>query len=70
MHYTPTKVENIKRGELVKRKETAKKLYIRGEYDRYGSKYQLTDYEDMNHTICVKKGTLLFTDWITNEDEL
>jgi hypothetical protein len=63
-------VESIKAGTLVKRTPTAKKTYLRGEYNRELKKYSLTDYNDINAEVFVKKGTVLILDWeTTNEDE-
>lgn len=53
-------VETIKQGEYVKRKADAKKVYIRGEYCRESKAYELTDAEDMNRQIYVKKGAVLY----------
>jgi hypothetical protein len=53
-------VENIKKGEYVKRSREAQKTYIRGEYDRATKRYSLTDTSDHCREIFVKSGTLLF----------
>lgn len=53
------KVEDIKRGEFVRRKVNANKTYIRGDYCRENERYSLQDTEDMCREIFVKKGTLL-----------
>lgn len=69
MNYASNKVEAIKKGELVKRTPNAKKTYIRGAYNRELNKYSLMDYSDICSEIFVKRGTLLYTDWdTTNED--
>jgi uncharacterized membrane protein YqiK len=51
-------VEEIKKGEYVRRKADAKTTYIRGAY--IGGAYSLTDAEDTNREIFVKRGTRLF----------
>ncbi len=61
------KVENIKKGVLVKRTPTAKKTYLRGDYCRENKRYSLTDYDDICSEIFVKKGTVLHLDWPTND---
>ncbi len=61
-------VENIKIGELVKRTPTSRKTYLRGEYNRFSKRYSLTDYNDISAEFQVKKGTLLFTDWDTTNE--
>lgn len=67
MSTTTAKVQDIKRGELIKRSATSKKTYLRGEYNREVKRYELSDYDDISRSILVKKDTVLFTDWITNE---
>jgi hypothetical protein len=68
--YQQNKVENIKKGELIKRTPTAKTAYLRGDFCRVNKKYILTDYNDISRSIYVKKGTILFETWDTsNEDE-
>jgi hypothetical protein len=69
MEYASQRVEAIKQGELVKRNPTAKKTYLRGEYNRESKKYSLTDYNDINAEFQVKKGTVLFTDWDTSNED-
>jgi hypothetical protein len=63
------KVENIKRGELVKRKATAKKTFVRGDYYRESKRYELQDYDDVGSFIYVKKGTILALNWPTPDEE-
>ena len=53
-------VEALPKGEYVKRKPEANKVYRRGEYDRSAKRYSLIDCDDINHEITVKAGTLLF----------
>jgi hypothetical protein len=57
---TPAKVEDIKKGEFVKRKADAKKVYKRGSYDASSKRYSLLDVEDISSEIFVKRGTTLF----------
>jgi len=54
-------VEKIKNGEYVRRSESTNKTYIRDGYDASTQRYTLTDCDDINRTITVKKGTSLFT---------
>ena len=61
------KVENIKKGTLIKRSATAKKTFTRGNYCQSSKRYELQDYDDISNCIYVKKGTTLFTDWITTD---
>ena len=54
------KVEDIKVGEFVKRKQGADKVYRRGKYDAATKRYSLEDYDDTSREVFVKKGTNLF----------
>ncbi|MEE9572142.1 MAG: hypothetical protein V3W20_03765 [Candidatus Neomarinimicrobiota bacterium] len=54
------KVQDIKNGEFVKRKEHAKKVYIKDSYDRTIKRYILVNAEDYCSSILVKKDTLLY----------
>lgn len=53
-------VELIKRGEFVRRKEGAKKVYMRTGYDQATKRYALVDCDDLNKEIFIKKGAKLF----------
>ena len=56
-------VQDIKKGEFVRRKQDANQTYTREDYDRtYG--YQLDDYDDISRCIYVKKNTLLWVDFL------
>jgi len=52
-------VKYIKRGEYVKRKPDAVKVYRRGEYDRATKRFSLVDCDDASREIFVKANTLL-----------
>ena len=60
---TMTPVQDIKKGEFVRRKPDAKKTYIRGDYCKFSKAYELTDYDDMNRQIYVKRGVKLATEF-------
>lgn len=47
-------IKDIKQGEFVKRKDTAQKVYIRGEYDKSLKKYWLQSWDDISSGIWVK----------------
>jgi len=53
-------IEDVPKGEFVKRKSEAVPTYTRGEYCRYEKKYQLDDYGDISRCIYAKKGTLVW----------
>jgi hypothetical protein len=46
-------VGELKKGEYLRRSQTAKKTYQRGDYDRSSKMYSLIDCDDMNREILV-----------------
>jgi len=56
-------VENIIIGEFVRLKANSKKTYTRGKFNQATRKYELSNFEDINDTKEVKKGTVLFIDF-------
>jgi hypothetical protein len=48
------------KGEFVKRQSNAKKVYIRGEYNREKKAYSFTDFEDINREIFVAGWTTVY----------
>ena len=52
-------VEALPKGEYVKRKPEATKVYRRGDYDRSTKRYSLIDCDDINREVTVKSGTML-----------
>jgi hypothetical protein len=58
-HYDVAPVEKLKKGEFVKRKPDARKVYTIVGYDRSLRKYQLDDHDDISRCIWVKAGTPL-----------
>jgi len=58
-HETTKPVEQLK-GEYVKRKPEARKVYIVNGYCRVSRRWELTDAEDVNRCIYIKTGTPLF----------
>lgn len=47
-------------GEYIKRKADAKKVWVRGEYDRASKSYECTDTEDIGNSIFIKSGRIVF----------
>lgn len=56
-----TAVRNVKKGEFVKRKASARKVYIRGEYDRATRRYSLVDFEDHCREVFVPGNATVIT---------
>lgn len=53
-------VHTLKRGEYIKRKQDARKVYKLAGYCRLNKAYQLDDCDDISRAIYVKKGTAVF----------
>ena len=53
-------IKTVKQGEYIKRKQDAKKVYIRGEYCRISKAYSCTDADDINREIFIKGDKLVF----------
>lgn len=56
-------IENLNKGLLFKRKESAKKIYMKEYYCRTNKAYCCTNYDDINDFIYLKKGTEVFTNF-------
>jgi Ni,Fe-hydrogenase I large subunit len=67
--YPSAKVEDIKQGELVKRKSDSKYCFVRGVYFRESKRYMLSHWNGYGEPIYIKKGTVLFTDWNTSNED-
>jgi len=65
---TTARVEDIKKGTLVKRTATAKYCFLRGDFCRYNKRYELEGYNGTTDYIHVKKGTVLFLEWDTTDE--
>jgi len=57
------KIEDLKIGEFFKLKEDSSVVYVRGNYVREIKKYESSKFDDVNHFIYKKKGTLVFVDF-------
>lgn len=55
-----TELRKVKRGDFFKRTETAKTVFIRGEYDRESKRFSCIDFDDMNREIYLKANTRVF----------
>lgn len=53
-------IKDVKKGDFVKRKPGAEKVYRRGEYDREAKKYALGDWDDISREILLKGDTLVY----------
>ena len=53
-------IENVKKGDFLKRKPDAKKTYTRGDYDRMHGRYRVNDWDDISRDMLLPKGTLVW----------
>jgi len=60
---TRIKIENVKKGDFVRRKVDAKTTFTRGEYCRFERRYILNDWDDISRYVYIKKGTEVFIDF-------
>ena len=54
------KIEDVQRGDFIRRKPEAKTTFTAAGYCRYEQRYQLDDWDDISRCIYVKKGTEVF----------
>lgn len=57
------KVKDVKAGEFIKRKADAKKVYVRGAYDRQYKKFRCDDWDDISRDIMLKGDAVVFIDF-------
>lgn len=53
-------IENVKKGDFVRRKADAKGTFTAGGYCRCEKKYILNDWDDISRSVYAKKGTIVF----------
>lgn len=56
-------ISKVKQGEFIKRKEGAKKVYVRGIYDRSTKRYICYDFDDINSYISLGGQTIVYVDF-------
>ena len=56
-------MRDLKPGEYFKRTPDAKKVYIRGDYDRATKKFSATDFDDCCHEIFIRADKPVFVDF-------
>ena len=54
------KISEVKKGEFLKRKADAQRVYIRGDYDRSSKSYSCIAYDDINQEIFIKANKKVF----------
>lgn len=54
------RLDELPKGEFIKRKAAAHRVYIKGEYDRGSKRYYVTDAEDINNYMLVAGSTKVF----------
>lgn len=53
-------LKDVPRGEFIKRKADAKKVYTRGEYDRAEKRFICDDWDDISRAVYLKGSTPVF----------
>lgn len=53
-------IENIKKGEFIKKKEGAKKTYTKGNYCRTNKGWECVSWDDISDFIYIKKGKAVY----------
>ena len=53
------KIQDLPKGEYIKRKPGARTVYIKGDYDSVAKAWECSDCEDTNRVIYIKKGKLV-----------
>ena len=56
-------LKDLPTGELFKRKEDSKKVYVRGHYNKSDRAYSCTGWDDTNNEIFLKSNTKVFVDF-------
>jgi len=54
------KIEDVRKGEFVRRKPDAKTTFIKDSYCRFDKRYMLMDDQDISRFVGIKKGTPVF----------
>ena len=49
-----TSIINVPKGEYIKRKPEAKKVYVRGDYCRFNRAYEVYSFDDINQRMYIK----------------
>lgn len=57
------KIKDLKVGDYFKRKETAKAVYVVGEYDKSSKSYACHKFDDVNSEIHIKGDKEVFTEF-------
>lgn len=53
-------IRDLKKGEFLKRSETAKEVYIKGDYDRETKTFCCSAYSDINKFVFIKANKKVF----------
>ena len=53
-------LKDVKKGELIKRKPDAKKVFTKGDYCRFDKKYSCDDWDDISRCVMIKGSTIVY----------
>lgn len=56
-------LRDVEKGDYVKRKLGANKVYVKGDYDKATKRFSLIDCNDMNREIFVKADKVVYVDF-------
>lgn len=59
---TTTTIEKVKKGDYFRLPNTTR-VYVRDDYNRFGKNYMAYRFDDVNHAIYKKKGTVVEIDF-------
>jgi hypothetical protein len=54
------KIRELPRGEVIKRKKDAHKMFIKGHYDRASKSFAVWNVDDMNEEYFVKSSVMVY----------
>ena len=70
LNTTTQTVEAIGKNEYVRLNATATKTYQRREYDETTKRFKLVDCDDVDRSVMVKRGTILYVGFTGARDEV
>lgn len=53
-------LRNVKPGDFIRRKPDAKKIYVKGAYDKASKTFSLTDFDDANREIFIRASATVY----------
>jgi hypothetical protein len=57
---TPIKIQDVKKGDFIRKTPTAKKTFIKESFCRFNKAYEVQDYSDINNWQYLKKNKIVY----------